>query len=139
MRTCSVDGCERVHRCVGFCGMHYQRFLATGDPRADLPPRVPHAHATGGKTSPTYVSWRAMVARCTRPANTDWTYYGGRGIKVCDRWLTFANFLADMGERPNGLTIDRIDPDGDYEPDNCRWASRRDQNRNQRRHKAVAP
>jgi hypothetical protein len=80
-----------------------------------------------------------MLSRCSQPSNKAYRYYGGRGVKVCDRWRHFANFLADMGERPTGLTIDRIDPHGDYEPGNCRWTTQAEQNRNQRRYiKAAA-
>lgn len=71
--------------------------------------------------TPTYRSWLSMRARCRYPSATRWKHYGGRGIKVCDRWQTFENFLADMGERPPGMQLGRIDNDGDYEPRNVRW------------------
>ena len=81
---------------------------------------------------PTYNSWRAMLRRCGDLTNPR---YGGRGIKVCAEWVFFDTFLADMGVRPIGMTLDRIDNDGHYEPGNCRWATPGEQNRNQRKAK----
>ena len=86
----------------------------------------------GGSQTRAYESWRRAVARCADPFGKDWKNYGGRGIKVCDRWLRFESFLADMGERPPGTSIDRIDNDGNYEPGNCRWATAKEQRANQR-------
>lgn len=79
-----------------------------------------HGHCVNGP-SPTYEVWASMWYRCTNPKHKHYKYYGGRGIKVCEEWMRFENFLADMGERPEGLTLDRRDPNGDYEKDNCRW------------------
>lgn len=88
------------------------------------------------RKSPTYSTWAAMWARCTNPGHKDWHNYGGRGILVCARWQKFENFLADMGHRPDKLTIERTNNEKGYKPSNCKWATRSEQARNQRRRKS---
>lgn len=86
----------------------------------------------GVPCSPTYRSWTAMKVRCSYEKHPAFKNYGGRGIKVCDRWDEFENFLEDMGERPSGRTLDRIENDKDYFKSNCRWATPTQQTANRR-------
>jgi hypothetical protein len=115
----------------GMCGMHYSRWIRYGDPL--FVKNVRHSKSD----SPEYYVWAAMKARCSNPKIPNYDDYGGRGITVCERWRGrngFTNFLADMGPRPSRRhSIDRYpDNDGNYEPSNCRWATRSQQNRNLR-------
>lgn len=96
-----------------------------------------HGHNKKGKTTKTYKSWECMIRRCTNPNYSYYSNYGGRGIKVCQRWRQFANFLEDMGEVSEGYQIDRIDNNGNYCKLNCRWATKRQQMRNTRKNHLI--
>jgi hypothetical protein len=98
--------------------------------------------------TPGYLSYRAMLERCDNPTNPNYRFYGGRGVGVCQRWRScgqhprcptgFVNFYLDMGPRPPGMSLDRIDPDGQYSPENCRWSTYAEQRHNQRRCRVAA-
>lgn len=108
------------------------RIPARGDfQNATMNTTIKHGHNRRGKKSKTYQCWRDMIDRCRYPAAHGYNRYGGRGIKVCNRWLkSFLNFLSDMGEKPDGMTIERKDFDGHYTPKNCCWIPKKDQQKN---------
>lgn len=132
MSICNVENCSNQYWSKGLCSAHYQRKRLG----KDLSP--PIRHITQGQdrqSNPLYMTWKRLKQRCYNPNYKYYEYYGGRGIKVCDRWQGtdgYLNFLEDMREKPEGLTLDRRDNDGDYSPDNCRWATRTTQQINQR-------
>ena len=124
---------HKPHWAKGLCRKCYRRSYQR-PPRQEANRQWRIANIT-----PTYDSWVHMRQRCSNPNYAKWHRYGGRGITVCARWDpkqggSFANFLADMGERPEGRTLDRWpNPDGNYEPGNCRWATPKEQRANQRK------
>ena len=129
-KICSVNDCERKHYAKGYCNPHRARILKHGDVAGDKPIKIRFMHGLTGHYL--HGMWRGMLMRCRNPNFKDYRLYGGRGITVCKRWLNFANFVEDMGERPDGYSIDRIDVNGNYEPSNCQWATSKEQRLNQR-------
>jgi hypothetical protein len=123
-----------TERAVRIGKLRYGETLGCGCRRIETNTKrlTKHGHCPSTKPEPTYQSWTAMLRRCLTPTSSNFELYGGRGISVCERWKKFENFLADMGKRPDGTSLDRVDVNGNYEPSNCRWATYKEKSRNRR-------
>ena len=132
VKLCEYNGCNKVATKRGYCDTHYHS--AVRDGLIITQPRMNSGYNVS--KHPLYRCWASMKNRCYNKKDAkNYNWYGGRGIKVCDRWIKengFWNFVKDMGEKPKGYSLDRIDVDGDYCPDNCRWASPKEQCYNRR-------
>lgn len=130
LKECSISLCRETYYALDMCRMHWVRYNKGQDvlsPKFGSQSRLKH---------PLYNTWRSMKQRCFNSNSTAYRYYGGRGITICDYWLGkngFTNFINDMGKRPTkNHSIDRIDNDGNYEPNNCKWSTKKQQIKNRR-------
>lgn len=127
-RWCHAEGCSKPYYCSGYCSYHYDKLRW----KKDREKRIAYNKKFRARR-PLYRRWYGMISRCSNPKHHKYKYYGARGIKVCDRWLDFRNFVVDVGMPPTPKhTLDRINNNGDYEPSNVRWATYTEQNSNRR-------
>lgn len=132
----TVRGANLISGSVTSCGCYAKEALARGREKA-LKTVITHGAFINGANPASYSSWHAMMHRCYDPKNYKFHNHGGRGITVCERWKDYLNFKEDMGEPTEGLSLERIDNDGNYEPSNCKWATRKEQGRNKRNNRLL--
>ena len=123
MNICKIDDCLKTSVNRGWCSRHYMKWYRHGDPMWTRKAKY---------RSPTHVTWYSMIRRCDSPNVKEYRNYGARGISYDPEWADFNKFLRDMGERPSGMTLDRINVNGNYTRNNCRWADKKTQSNNRR-------
>lgn len=135
--TCIICNCVSPVLAKNYCRKHYLRQYKHGSPNIKKKPvmkkgKESHLYKHGRWNHPLYKTWTNMIDRCENRKNKSWKNYGGKGIKVCDRWHDINAFIEDMGPKQDGESIDRIDGDSGYFKKNCRWASPTQQSRNRK-------